>query len=268
MMRVTMKQLKLIGLIVMFIAMCTCAHSASAVSVVSVEPGNVEVTGGESFTVNIMVVPSGSEIYGAQYKLCFDNTLLNVIKQSQGTFLGQDGVGTNIYANKINNKIGMIEYGETKIGVDYGVTDPGILSTITFNATGSGVCELTLDTVKLSDNNGNQIQIEVNNGTCNIVSIEPTPPPAPSTTSTSIPTTAPIQTPSGAVTTGTANETITDSSAPPHQQPQPDQTATSSNSAPIQTQQPDEGVDQSGYASAFTATGLLIVSYLILRKEH
>ena len=66
-----MKLLKWIGLVVMLIALCACAHSASAAPVVSVEPGSIEVTEGETFTVNITVYPEGSEIMSAQYVLKF-----------------------------------------------------------------------------------------------------------------------------------------------------------------------------------------------------
>ncbi|MGP8323189.1 MAG: hypothetical protein ACT6FG_04260, partial [Methanosarcinaceae archaeon] len=72
-----MKRLKLIGLVVMFIAMCTCAHSVSAASEVSVEPGSIEVIQGNTFTVNITIDPSGNEVYGVQYELHFNNTLFN-----------------------------------------------------------------------------------------------------------------------------------------------------------------------------------------------
>ncbi|MGP8331661.1 MAG: hypothetical protein ACT6FB_04900, partial [Methanosarcinaceae archaeon] len=183
-------------------------------------------------------------------------------------FLSHDGAGTNVFANWINNTIGVIEYGETRSSVDYGVTNPDIIATITFRALVSGTSSFDLNNVKLSDNNGDSIQNTVINGTCNIVPVESPPlPVSPTTPTTSTPITAPTQTPTEGVITEKADTTTTDNPLPPL--PKPDQNATSADPAQARAQQSDEDgtAEQSGFASAFTASGLLIVSYLILRKS-
>ena len=262
-----MKLLKKVLLVVMFIALCTCAHTASAAPVVSVEPAFIEVSEGDLFTVNILIELSGDEdVYGMQCKLYFDNTLLNGVddKCEKGTFLRHDGAGTNVYVNKINNTIGMVEYGETRTDVDYGVNASGILVRITFNATGSGVCELTLDNVKLSDKNATKIpDVEVHDGTCNIEAVEQIPAPTPTETEPTMSARMPTE----VETTETEDQTTTDSPSPPL--PEPGQITPPLTPAPTQAQQPDEDetAEQSGFASAFAATVLLIVSYLILRKS-
>ncbi|HJH32660.1 MAG TPA: hypothetical protein C5S50_10930 [Methanosarcinaceae archaeon] len=260
-----MKRLKFIGVVVMLIAMCTCAHSASAAPVVSVEPGSIEVKEGETFTVDIMIDPAGSEIMGAQYNLYFDNALVSATEQVTGDFLGGIGMLDNI-----NNTIGMIMYGEMRTNVNYGVNTSGILATITFNATGHGVCDLTLGDVILSDKDAKAISgVVIHDGTCNIAPVESPPlPVSPTTPTTSTPITAPAQTPTEVETTENADTTTTDNPVPPL--PKPDQTATSSTPAPIHAQQPDEDgtANQSGFASAFLSTVMLVVSYLILRKSE
>ena len=251
-----MKLLKKIYLVVMFIALCASAHTASAAPVVSVEPAFIEVSEGESFTVDIMIDPSGSEeIFGAQFKLYFDNTLLNgVDKCEKGTFLSHDGVNTNVFANKINNTIGMVEYGETRMGIDYGVNTSGILATITFNATGAGACGLTLDNVKLSDPGAQEIPgVLVNDGTCEILAAEHT------ATATSTPMSpTPVE-------TATAVQTDTDLIPP---LPGPHITETQS-TIPAQTQAhpSEENTPQSGFTSAIAIIGMLVVLYVILRKK-
>lgn len=151
------------------IAFCISAQSVSAAPTISVEPSYLNVLQGDIFTVNITLYPEGVEVMGAQYELYFNNTLLNATRQTQGTFLSQDGAGTNVFVNKINNTIGVIEYGETRVGVDYGVTDPGILATITFRALSTGTSSLDLDKVKLSDPFAEQITgVLINNGTVEI----------------------------------------------------------------------------------------------------
>jgi PGF-pre-PGF domain-containing protein len=173
------------GIGVLLILITLCAAPASAAPVISVEPSYLNVMQGGIFTVNITLDPAGAAVMGAQYELCFNYTLLNAIRQTKGTFLNQDGAGTNVFVNKINNTIGIIEYSETRVGVDYGVTNPGTLATITFNATGAGACGLTLDNVKLSDPSANAIAgVTINNGS---VSITPTSTPTPTPASTPAP---------------------------------------------------------------------------------
>jgi len=263
-----MKLLKKTYLVVLLIALCTCAHVASAAPVVSVEPVSTEVTQGEIFTVDIMIDPSGSEeIFGAQFELYFDNTLLNVVdKCEKGTFLSHDDTSTMNIANNFNNTAGKVEYGEMRTGVNYGVTASGILATIKFNATGSGVGGLTLDNVKLSDNNGNKIQnVLVKNGTCDIEAAEPTstPTPTPTATVTATATYKPVS--PAPVITATAVQTDTDLMPP---LPGPDTTEAQS-TVPVKTQahSSEENTPQSGFTSPIAIIGMLIVLYVILRKN-
>ena len=258
-----MKLLKKTYLVVMLIALCTCAHVASAATVVSVEPGSIEVTQGDNFTVNIMVDPEGSGIMSAQYDLCFDNALLSVVDQNQGTFLSHDGASTINIMNKYT--AGKVEYGEMRTGVNYGVTASGILATIKFNATGSGVWGLNLDNVKLSDNNGNKIQnVLVKNGTCHIEAAEPTPTSTSTATATATATSKPVS-PPAPVTTATAVQTDTDLIPP---LPGPHITETQS-TGPVETQAltSEENTPQSGFTSPIVIIGMLIVLYVILRKK-
>lgn len=126
-------------------------QSAQAAPVVSIEPSYQNVLQGDTFTVNITVDPAGAEVFSAQYIVYFNNTLLNGIEQVNGTFLSQDGASTMEVANVINNTLGKAEYGEIRTGVDYGVFNPGVLTTITFKAVEPGVCYLNLSNVILSD---------------------------------------------------------------------------------------------------------------------
>ena len=145
---------------------CLFAASAHAAQV-SVEPSYMEVSKGENFTVDIYVDPDGSEVYGAQYNLYFNNTVLNATLQTKGPFLGE---GTNMYKNEINNTIGKIRYGEARTGVSYGVFNPGILATITFQAIAEedGISELRLESVKLSNTTAHPIQTNVSSGNVSV----------------------------------------------------------------------------------------------------
>ena len=155
--------------ILLIILLCSVA-SAQAVQI-HVEPAYLEVSQGANFTVDITVDPEGSEIMGAEYKLYFNNTLLNAIDQTLGTFLSHDGVSTMGIADKINNTLGKIEYGEFRTGVDYGVTTYGVLASITFQVIGEqGICDLLLDDIILSDSGAQEIPgVTVSSGSVEII---------------------------------------------------------------------------------------------------
>jgi hypothetical protein len=161
--------MKRIYLIIMVAALCVSAHTASAAPIVSIEPSHLDVLQGDLVTVNITVDPQGVETMGAQYYLYFNNTLLNATEQVEGYFLNHDGANTLVMPNRFNNTIGLVEYGETRIGVTYGVTAYGVLASVTFRALEPGVCSLNLGGVVLSDPNANEISgVVVNNATIEI----------------------------------------------------------------------------------------------------
>ena len=123
--------------------------SVAAGPAVTVE--NRDVSPGDTFTINITVDPQGEAIYGAQYDLYFDPAVLQVVSQTGGDFLSQDGANTIEVANTFNNTAGKLEYGETRIGTSSGVSGAGVLARITFEAVGAGSTDLTLSNVLLSD---------------------------------------------------------------------------------------------------------------------
>ena len=150
-------------------------HAASASSpAISVEPSHItNVSPGDEFTVNITVDPNGTEIYGADYILHFNNIVLRALSQNKGPFLG---TGTLPVANEIDNSLGKIDYGETRTG-DTGVTEPGVLATIEFEVRSPGVSELRFGEVTLSDPDGNETQnVTINNGTVETTGAQPSSP--------------------------------------------------------------------------------------------
>jgi len=139
--------------------MCISSQTgyAAASPVISVEPTYIDISQEDTFTVDITIDPGGDEIMGTEYKLHFNDSLLDVISQSKCLFLSQDGASTVNIANKID---GMpIEYGEMRTGIkDVGITTPGTLTTITFEVIGDpGAGELRLADVVLSDPNAAEI---------------------------------------------------------------------------------------------------------------
>ncbi|RJS70348.1 hypothetical protein CW714_07450 [Methanophagales archaeon] len=263
-------------------------QTSLAMPIVSVEPLNINVSPRDTFTVNITVDPVGVEVMGANYHLCFNNMLLNGSKQEKGVFLSQDGASTMEMANEINNTIGIAKYGETRIGVDYGVTTPGVLATVTFKAMEPGTCSLNLSTVKLYDPGGGKIEpVLLNNGTCVIEGVEQTPTPTPTPTSTSTSTLTPSPTPAPTSTplspgedsnNSNGEEPVTPTLTPtrminsvPSQSPLLSPTTTISPtptaSLPMSGEKENKGQGIPGFEAVFVTAGLLVIaSYLIFKK--
>ena len=58
----------------------------SASPVISVEPSYYRVEEGNNFTINITIDPKGEEIYGVQYELYFNNSVLRAVSQTREIF--------------------------------------------------------------------------------------------------------------------------------------------------------------------------------------
>ena len=140
-----------------------------AAPMISVIPPDSEVMFQQQFTVNVTVDPGMTEIYGIQYTLSFDNSVLHAEWQNEGTFLNHDGAQTNVYINTVDNGAGTISFAATRVDVTTGVTGPGTLAVIKFTAIRKGICsDLTLDGVIVADENGDEIDpvVIINSSIC------------------------------------------------------------------------------------------------------
>ena len=213
-----------------FILLPAAASTSAMASTpeVSVVPAVINTNVGNRFTINVTVSPAGNEIYGAQCTLRFDPSILQVVKQTKGTFLSQDGASTVEVKNSFNNTRGTVEYGETRVGVKNGVEEPGTLTSISFEVVGTGTSDLELLDVIMSDPHAESIKTVVNNGSCvaggGETSTEtPTPTPTPTVTATPTPTSAsthtptasPAPTPTATATVETPAPTTPSSTTPP-----------------------------------------------------
>jgi hypothetical protein len=174
-----MNKQRIIGIIISLITLIVSIQAVYAAPTITVEPQSFSVMPGDTIIVNIVIDPDGTEIMGVEYKLYINNNLLSAQSQNKSQFLSQDGASTMDLINLIDNTIGTIEYGEVRKGVDYGVTTPGTLTEIQFEALNSGSAELILADVVMSNPDAEEIQgVIVNNATVEITQsqIQPTTP--------------------------------------------------------------------------------------------
>jgi len=119
---------------------------------------------GTTFSVSIRV-DSVTDLYGAQFSLSFNPSVLAAQSVSEGSFLKEGGASTFFNAPTIDNSLGTITGAAiTRLGVPSGATGSGTLATISFRAKSTGTSSLTLSNVALSDSNAQPISFTKQDG--------------------------------------------------------------------------------------------------------
>ena len=153
---------------------------ANAFMVVEKGEGKIEVVApencigvAEQFDVLINVTPV-IPVYGVEYELTFNSSVVHAEYQIEGDFLKQGGASTNVYINNIDNGAGKVSFAVTRTGTTTGATDPGTLATIHFTAVATGATsDLTLTSVKASDNNAEPIPMKTFDSNVEVCDNEP-----------------------------------------------------------------------------------------------
>ena len=140
-----MKEIQKAMITVLLVVSCMISLAAAAEMSVSQQPTGIGI--GDTFTVDVTVDPMGDEIYGTQYDLLFDSSILSATTQTQGDFLSQNDAETFVVVNKIDNSVGKVTYSEIRVDFENGVRTSGTLSSITFEVIGDGISNLALDNI-------------------------------------------------------------------------------------------------------------------------
>lgn len=238
------------------------ATTSASGAVLKVIPALIDTSAGEEFSVEIVLDPDGDEVYGVQYELIFDTTSLESVSQTAGDFLSQDGANTNEIVNSFNDESQRLEYGETRMGVETGVTSAGMLANITFRAIGDRGSCLELTDVIVSDPLAKAISVSVENGVCLVDGIAPTSTPEPTVTATGGKTSTPAATET-ATSTPELESIREEASAPVYVLPTEQSPAEESESVHDST--PAENT--SGFGAILAYAGILMVSYVLRRRN-
>jgi hypothetical protein len=141
-------------------------EASNAFLVVKTAKGRVEVVApdeciGLSKQFDVMInVTSVVPVYGVEYELNFDPTVIHAEWQNEGAFLKQGGATTNVYINTIDNSAGKVRFAVTRTGTETGATVPGTLATVHFTTVQMGAStELILNSVKASDPAAQEIDL-------------------------------------------------------------------------------------------------------------
>jgi general secretion pathway protein D len=146
--------------------------SATASPILSISPGALAPTIGSPFALAVDI-GGASDLYGFQFDIAFNPTILQATDIVEGSFLLAGG-STFYIPGVIDNTLGLISFtANTLIGAVPGVSGSGTLATIDFMATGAGPSQISIANVLLGDSVGNLLDF-----TTTVGAVAPVPEPA------------------------------------------------------------------------------------------
>jgi len=120
----------------------------ASTATISVNPPTSTAAVGQTFMIDINI-SDVVDLYGWEFKLRWNSTLLDALNVTEGTFLKMGG--DTFFASKINNTAGYMLVDCTLLGDVPGVSGNGILATVKFYVEARGECVLDLyDTALVS----------------------------------------------------------------------------------------------------------------------
>ena len=120
----------------------------SSTATIYVNPQTTVGTPGQNFTVNIEI-SDVVDLYGWEFRLGWDSTILEALNVVEGPFLKQGG--DTFFCSKINNTAGYMIVDCTLLGNVPGVSGNGTLAIVEFYVETFGECTLDLyDTILVS----------------------------------------------------------------------------------------------------------------------
>ena len=143
--------------------MSTSMYSAQSIltTTVSVFPLTVTGSTGQDFSINV-TISNVLDLYGWEFKLSWNATLLDVVNVVQGPFLNSGG--DTYFTYKPNATAGYLIADCTLLGMVRGVSGNGILATITFYVKNNGECPLNLYDVILLNSFEQSIPCQIVDG--------------------------------------------------------------------------------------------------------
>jgi hypothetical protein len=140
------------------VLICSAAVPAAAAPIVFFSPSSASVGVGDTFTVDVNV--SGvDDLFGFQFDVNFNHSLLSPLGITEGSFLSQGVSGSTAFLAGTDNGTGTIEFTLAfLLGPVAGVSGSGTLATLGFVATGPGSAALSLSGLLLQDSQLGEFQ--------------------------------------------------------------------------------------------------------------
>jgi len=145
------------------VACMTPAAIAAAPNIVYVSPLAKSAKLGSNFSVDI-AINATDYVFGAEFALSFNSSLMEAFNATEGAFLKQGWIGTYGIVN-ISNQEGTIRLASTRIGTTSGVRGTGALFMINFTAKSLGTGSLAFMDSWLLNSTLARLNADVVNGT-------------------------------------------------------------------------------------------------------
>ena len=163
------------------VLICSAALPAAAAPILSLTPSSTSVGVGGTFSIDVNV-SDVQDLYGFQFDLNFDQSLLSPLGVTEGSFLSQGVSGSTDFLAGVDNGTGTIEFTlGLLLGAVPGVSGSGTLATLAFMAIAPGNTDFSLSELILLDSQFGQFQ---NTATINSAAVDINASPVPETAST------------------------------------------------------------------------------------
>jgi hypothetical protein len=141
---------------------------ANAQAVLSVEPTAQTISAGSVFNIDVNI-SNVTNLYGLQFDLTFNPSLLSAVSSSEGAFLTTGGHSTFFVPGTNDNVNGIIATtADTLLSAGPGVSGSGELAAFTFDALKLGTSALGISNVLLVDTNINSIRSTTTGGSATV----------------------------------------------------------------------------------------------------
>jgi len=194
------KTLRLLSFVALVVALFGAPSGLvlAADPVVKISPAASTISVDQIVVVTV-TVEDVTSLFGAEFHLTFDASLVEVVDADVGTDGVQIGIGDFLAAdfiaqNVADNTNGKIDFGVSQMAPHGAVSGSGTLATISFKGKGSGTSNVSFTNVLLADSGGGQIAASAENGTVTVTGGATATPTTGTPTAT--PTTAPTTVPS------------------------------------------------------------------------
>jgi len=164
--------------LVLFVGLC--ARSAAAAPILSIEPSTSTVNQGDTFFLDINIT-GVTDLYGFQFDLSYDPSILLANDISEGAFLASSGNQTLFLPGDLSTpgniafNIGLI------LGGVPGATGDGTLARVSFTAASGGSSSLSLSNLLLQDSIGDFIEADTLSASADVNASSTAPVPEPGT---------------------------------------------------------------------------------------
>lgn len=128
---------------------------------ISINPSTVVAAVGETFSIDVAIT-NVSDLYGSEFKLAWDPSLLNMTAVVEGSFLSS--FGSTFFHYNVNFSMGCVIIDCILLGDIEGASGDGVLATITFFIENEGECLLNLYEVVLIDSFEQLIPCQLTSG--------------------------------------------------------------------------------------------------------